>query len=453
MDTIISAKEQIVGLIYQIDWADPNWAGKLSMKDLIDADYNISTNFIETALKPSQYNYVVHTNSGYILYNTLFSSLSRLEQQEYHAYCLPECCNLELKMQLAEQGFFVPKEIDESAVYYRLASFLRQNISYPLKIVLAPTMACNARCFYCYEAGAAHSSMSKETAEKVVDWIETKSLSMQKSVEIVWFGGEPLLGVTHIDEISLKLAEKGIEFSSSMITNGSLFEDEVLPEQIKRWHLRSVQISIDGDEDEYLKRKNYLSVSPNCYPELMKHIQTLAENNVYVFVRLNIDRNNVLNIYRAAREIEYRFSKYSNVSFYPAFLTGVDCPLDDEDKVEIIRGLLSRAKTIMGLSIKNRLYEFPRISACDINNPNFFAIDPNGYIYSCEHALGKKHLSIGALPDGIIKNKRPAVEWRKECRMCAFLPKCFGGCYSAYATGDAPCFETKYMIQAYLELL
>lgn len=451
MDTIISAREQIVGLMYQINWSDPTCLEGLTLEDLVTTDSNICLNLAESALKPSLFNYMVHTESGYILYNTLFNSLSRLNHEEYENYCSQECCDVELKKQLVKQGFYLPQEVDEVDAFYRLASFLHHSINRPLKVVLAPTMECNARCFYCYEAGVKHRSMSKETADLIANWIEDNST--QEGVEIVWFGGEPLLGVSNIDEISSKLTEKGIPFKSYMITNGSLLSDETLPEQVERWHLRNVQITIDGDEKEYLKRKNYITAATDCYQKLMGHIRTLAENNVHVFIRLNIDRNNVMSIYRAAAEIERRFSRYHTVSFYPAFLTGADQPLKEEEKVEIIRGLLSRAKTITGLSIKNRLHEFPRVSACDINNSNSFAIDSDGDIYTCERALGKKHLSIGSIACDTISNDRPIAGQRDECRSCAFLPKCFGGCQSAYIDGDTPCFENKYMIKAYLELL
>lgn len=451
MDTIISAVEQIVGLLYQFDWSDPACLDPLTLDDLASSSCDICINLTETPLKPSRYNYIVHTKSGYILYNTFFNSLSRLNQQEYDTFCSPECCSIRLKEQLVEQGFLLPQTIDELDVYYRLTSFLHHQITRPLKVVLAPTMECNARCFYCYEAGVTHGKMGQETIDQVVAWIADKAA--QKGVDIVWFGGEPLLGVTCIDEISAKLTEKAIPFSSYMITNGSLLDDTSLPEQIKRWNLRHVQITIDGDESEYLKRKNYAAAIPNCYEKLMNHMETLAKNDVHVFIRLNIDRHNIMSIYQAASEIEHRFSEYSNVSFYPAFLTGSDAPLAEEDKIEVIRGILSRAKTVMGLSMKSKLYELPRISACDINNPNFFAIDSNGTVYSCEHDLGKKHLSIGSITNPTLNNERPIPGQRSECRACSFLPKCFGGCHSAYVNGDDPCFENKYMIKAYLELL
>lgn len=451
MDTIISANAQIIGLMYQLDRPQLDRLDQLSLEDLANTDRSLCLSLSRTPLKPSQFNYTVETASGHILYNTLYNSLSRLDQQEYEEYASPKSCGTSLKQQLVEQGFLLPQNIDEGEAYYRITAFLCQRLQRPMKIILAPTMECNARCFYCYEAGVRHGRMSAQTAESIAEWIVGHAQGQK--LELVWFGGEPLLGKDCIDLISARLSEKGAAFSSYMITNGSLLENETLPEQIDRWHLQTVQITIDGDEKEYLRRKNYTAASSGLYRELMGHIRTLAQNGINVQLRLNIDRGNVLSIYRAAREIEELFGTYSNVNFYPAFLSGSEEPLDEAEKVEIIQGLLRRAKTVTGLSIKKKLYEPPHISACDINNPNVFAFDSDGDIYACERALGKKHLSIGSISGGIVHPQRPIAGQREECRACTFLPKCFGGCHSAYISGDDPCFEIKYMIRAYLELL
>lgn len=359
MDTIISANAQIIGLMYQLDRPQLDRLDQLSLEDLANTDRSLCLSLSRTPLKPSQFNYTVETASGHILYNTLYNSLSRLDQQEYEEYASPKSCGTSLKQQLVEQGFLLPQNIDEGEAYYRITAFLCQRLQRPMKIILAPTMECNARCFYCYEAGVRHGRMSAQTAESIAEWIVGHAQGQK--LELVWFGGEPLLGKDCIDLISARLSEKGAAFSSYMITNGSLLENETLPEQIDRWHLQTVQITIDGDEKEYLRRKNYTAASSGLYRELMGHIRTLAQNGINVQLRLNIDRGNVLSIYRAAREIEELFGTYSNVNFYPAFLSGSEEPLDEAEKVEIIQGLLRRAK---------RSQAFPSRRNC-MNRPIF----------------------------------------------------------------------------------
>ena len=75
--------------------------------------------------------------------------------------------------------------------------------------------------------------MTEESAERTVRYIlETRKPG--KTVHISWFGGEPLLGEKIIDLICRRLSEEGIEFYSTMTTNGSLITDEVV-----HWMIRS----------------------------------------------------------------------------------------------------------------------------------------------------------------------------------------------------------------------
>ena len=41
-------------------------------------------------------------------------------------------------------------------------------------IIIAPTLECNAHCFYCFENGYRKGSMSHETADALVDFLEQR---------------------------------------------------------------------------------------------------------------------------------------------------------------------------------------------------------------------------------------------------------------------------------------
>ena len=85
-----------------------------------------------------------------------------------------------------------------------------------------PTTDCNARCFYCFELGRSRIKMSIETAQKVVQYI--KAHCGGKKVNISWFGGEPLFHQEAIDTICDGLRAEGVEFASTMVSNGYLFK-------------------------------------------------------------------------------------------------------------------------------------------------------------------------------------------------------------------------------------
>ena len=68
--------------------------------------------------------------------------------------------------------------------------------------------------------------MTPETAHDLVNYIEAHC--KEKKVTLSWFGGEPLLGAKIISQISKELTEKGIEYHSSMISNGIRFDEEMI---------------------------------------------------------------------------------------------------------------------------------------------------------------------------------------------------------------------------------
>lgn len=408
---------------------------------------------MEQQFKKSCFNYETCTNTGYILYNTLYNGLIRLDEVEYQQYVTLQFTNSELCSDLSEQGFLVDANMEEEALYRFFAKTMHKFSHHSPNITLTPTMACNARCFYCFEEGACHATMSKETATDLVSWIET--LDTEQGVDMTWFGGEPLLNPKLIDFIANQLKEKSIPFSSYLVTNGSLLNPQEIDDQISRWNLYHVQITLDGDESEYLKRKQYADGATHYYDTVLTNIRTLAQKPLHIHLRLNIDRENVESVYRLGKDLEQIFAKYPNVTFYPAFLTGLKQPLSDKEKVDILKKLFSQTRNTEKASANHLLYSSPKFSACHYNDPMAYSVDAEGRVFICEHHLGRYSLAIGTLtaPPSPQDNQREGAGTREECQGCVFLPKCFGGCNSKLSSGETACFEAKYIIMAYLELL
>lgn len=102
---------------------------------------------------------------------------------------------------MMQRYILVPKGKDECAFYEGLSRILR-NMKKPKGIkdyIILPTLACNARCVYCYEADMEQKTMTPETVEQTIRYImRTKA---EGAIHICWFGGEPLLGETIIDRL------------------------------------------------------------------------------------------------------------------------------------------------------------------------------------------------------------------------------------------------------------
>ena len=81
--------------------------------------------------------------------------------------------------------------------------------------------------------------MTHETAEKVAEYI-MEVVPPGSSVELNWFGGEPLYNMDVIEIICSRLASAGIDYHSSMISNSYLFNDEVIHKAKYDWKLRNI---------------------------------------------------------------------------------------------------------------------------------------------------------------------------------------------------------------------
>ena len=135
----------------------------------------------------------------------------------------------ELSM-LMRDYYLVREDEDDSRLYenlVRLARAVQPKQPKGLSVyTILPTMACNARCFYCFEQGYPVVTMSPETAEATADFIlRTKR---DGKLTLNWFGGEPLLRPDIIDGICQRLRADGAEFESMVTTNGSLIDEALI---------------------------------------------------------------------------------------------------------------------------------------------------------------------------------------------------------------------------------
>ena len=186
-------------------------------------------------------------------------------------------CESELKKLyfLFDQGFIVKSTYDEVTKYslYRSGSMLsNQDVD---SYMILPTLQCNARCFYCFENNDQKNNMSAETMQQVGKFIVNRSKG--KKVVLRWFGGEPLLRSDVIDCISELLEGNGIDFSSIITTNGSLISDQIISKMNSTWHTKKVHLTLDGDEKEHNKRKNYRDSGINGYQLTIDNIDKLLK--------------------------------------------------------------------------------------------------------------------------------------------------------------------------------
>ena len=344
---------------------------------------------------------------------------------------------------LIRASFMVPKEEEEWA-YYRYV-FTLANLSARQKkgrsYTILPTLACNARCIYCYEAGMKQVTMTEETVQQTIRYI--LSHDTEQGVSLSWFGGEPLLCPEIIDKICSSLKEEGIQYASKAVTNGSLITPEMIEKMKRLWNLSFMQISMDGAEADYKQRKNYY-VYDQTYDRVLNNINLLAKAGIDVSVRCNVDEKNWQNIPAFLEDFASKIADREHVSIHFALL--FDCRKSSEN-LAMYQKILDFDSVIerYGFQISEPEFAFRRVHCMADSGAE--VIGPDGRLFPCEHC--PEEACYGDIWNGITK-KAARMEFCRtdeileKCRDCPFLPDCTG--FRSCPNHEANCRDHRKMI-------
>jgi len=405
----------------------------------------------------------VNNYSG-MLYSFISDAILHINGEEYAAILNRDFSRYsDLFTVLKENGFFVKRDLNESDLMLQHRENMFSAKSSTLKIVIMPTTDCNARCQYCIGKGNFRETMTLETAKKVVEFIVGEAEGY-KAIRLDWYGGEPLIKkdlITYIcDEIQQSLPN--VTLTSVITTNLVLLNEELIDVAIKSWHIKKVNVTIDGDEFEHNSRKKYLNTQFNGYKHTIKCIQLLLEKGVTVFCRYNIDRNNVTKLSAAINEIT-PFVKNRLFYFFVSPLRGDNEFTEFFSTDEYNNLFLETGELLNQSGIHNTVDSFvPKAMRgyCIAKNQNCFVIAPNGMLHRCNLGLLDDSTATGSVFRGLLKNKNYEefvnYDIDAECESCKFLPICQGGCPTQKITtskSNSKCNKFRYKLVAISKLL
>lgn len=377
--------------------------------------------------------------NGVLIFNSLTRELIHLSQEEYDHY-------LELDY-LKERWFLVPDETKEKeyADFVKLVFRTREKKSKEITgYTIFTTTDCNARCFYCFELGRSRVPMSNETATKVAQYIEDHCGN--KRVNISWFGGEPLFNIEAIETICSELHRKGVQFTSIMVSNGYLFNDETVRKAVDQWNLKNVQITLDGTEKVYNKTKAFIYRDSNPYEIVIANIGRLLDAGISVLIRLNMDLYNSEDLLNLVQELAQRYGGKQNLSVYAHHLFNADLSMsemhtDEEwEKRDVAMRRLTDYISRNGLVSKAGVSKRITTRYCKADNGNAVTILPDGNIGLCEHYSENEfigHIDHGTFDTATVMSWRETMPEIPECAECFYyldcvkLKKCVTGrdCY------------------------
>jgi len=417
-----------------------------------------------TKLQRSVYNFVARRTrpDGKIIgYNARTGTFAALSEATADLLLggapVPDSAEMEV---LVEMGF-LHRGDEESRIAARWSGQAVNSTALGLTIV--PTMECNRRCPYCYQAPARPAGhMSEAVQAAVLRFLQKCFASGISAFQCTWYGGEPLLARETVLDMTWKIDEMaaarlGHPPTMKLITNGTLL-DQQTAERLARAGITMAQISFDSYTDDGWFRRGVVS-SDGSMGLILRNI-VAARTKLKISIRINCSEDNLADVDRIVSMLR---AHDLGENFYVARIRGCGCasmaesagsspglqilpptsrPLNGHGTTGLSAATFARyeqASSIQNQKLVNLINErlVPRSHFCGATTLKFFVIDPDGRISRCWESSGRPEEAIGTVyddPESLSANEG-STRWSSfdptrdpTCSRCKVLPLCMGGC-------------------------
>lgn len=269
-----------------------------------------------------------------------------------------------------------------------------------LELILYPTEQCNFRCTYCYEDFLI-GRMDEKTQEGIKNLI-TKRLPKLDTLQLQWFGGEPLAAkdvVLGLSEFAKKACDHaGVNFSGSLTTNGYLLTLD-LAEKLCDLNQRNYQISLDGFESGHDQTRK-LASGAGTFNRIWSNLLALKGSRLdfNVTLRVHLTKVNISSVKRLAEALKNTFLDDSRFTVFLKTIENLGGPNDTSGV------LLSKSEKLSTLAELNELLNKKTVSksdqglyVCYASRPNSLAIRANGTIQKCTVMLSDERNTVGSI--------------------------------------------------------
>ena len=408
--------------------------------------------------KSSYYNFIYDDlgTDKTVFYNSSTGALAIVKDAQYQEYKNyinnhREFEDKEFFENLKKCGYIVPNSIDEKFMLH-LRLMENRYTGNTLFLTIAPTMACNFRCVYCFEKGHyGNKKMDEETSNNVFAFFKEKAKGVKRAL-VSWYGGEPLLGMTIIEKLAPKFIEycenNNIQYSSNIITNGYLFTKEIA-QKLSSMGVKWAQITLDGSKEIHDQRRPLIN-GQGTFDIIMKNIIE-TKGVLPVALRINVDKNNI----KQADEIVQILRNHDLLNTVHPYLGHVISYNEGySEDLCLSSELYSKENTdfIMRNSLPFKSsYPTPKGHYCSADYCNGWVIDDQGNLYKCWNDIGMLDYSIGNINCSPIINKTVYYSQymmfnpknNSMCEVCKMAPICLGGCPHSRLEGRMVCAYTE----------
>jgi uncharacterized protein len=308
------------------------------------------------------------------------------------------------------------------------------------RIMAVMNLDCNLACSYCFEGNRkGEHYMSRETADMLVKFVAESYLQSGKNVNIDFYGGEPLLSLGPIKDVSRKLKrlseQEGLKYTFTLVTNGTLLTGGVA-EELAALGLKGAKVTLDGPRENHDAWRPFIS-GKGSFDVILKNLKEVCD-----LIKVQIGGNYTADNYRnmpllldLLMDEGLTPDRLSWVIFAPITKT-----LDEFVMPEFSEGCdsadepwLMDASLFLREEILRRGYKTPKMAPaiCMIECEGSLVVNHDGTLYKCPAFIGCNGLDVGSLETGLndYRESHNMDVWKKDmCLDCAYLPLCFGGC-------------------------
>ncbi len=414
----------------------------------------------------SFYNVEIKNEDGLLIYNILTQGFVMLDDREYENFYknseLWEKDNEKLS-NFIKHGFIVEKD---DRIEYLKKFNIYKNYEENLSITFVPTQNCNFGCSYCFEKNEEKLTMSEETLKGAIDFTQKliEERDKLKSVDVCFFGGEPLLEIDKILRYGKKIKEtcenKGINYTSSLITNGYYLNFEVAQKLFNEINLSFVQITFDGNR-VYHNKTRITKDGEATYEIIFNNLKEIIYKwdkkiPFKTSIRIQVNKENLKSLKDLLIDLkEFDLSENLNIYFSPIlgeWEENKNYIFNYFDEKEFGKVYVNEIiPLIFELKFKNfALYPQPVVNPCGIASANSYIIDCDGTLKECWELIGGNENFGTVFNHNEEKRKLSKIELPAECENCKYLPLCTGGCPLRRLRGKKKCTFWKYCIKEYM---
>lgn len=412
--------------------------------------------------KKSLFNFTYTRENGeHVIYNTYSKALVVLDNEEFDQYETMNFTSEEIISELLENRILLEEDFNEAG-FIRYCHNKTKYSQEALHLVLATTMDCNFGCPYCYESRR-QGKMSQEVQSGILAFTKDALDSGIKSLDVTWYGGEPLLYPEIIEDMAgefHKLVENyHCDLHMYMVTNGYLLTPDIV-EMIDSIGVSKVQITLDGLKEHHDARR-HLRNGKGTFDVIFENLKLFEEYSIRVDLRMNVDNENCVDYIELQKLVETL--ENPNIVVYPSPVEDIKPDNVNEvsqfmtyDEFEQFAGGICKEGN--AASAATSVLD-DRYCYCQAETENTYVIDELGNCYKCWDQVGdikSSCFNILSQEDKNYDNILKFMDWDpftdEKCSTCVFLPVCFGGCkFHRMNTGRYDCGFIEKSMKGYLE--